>query len=349
MLACCLVGAVATAVSQQEYASHCLSKDLVSLVQGRVQIHRDEVERPSIIDILENNSAVGDMLGDATDKLLVDPLVKVLGGFDEEFHEYDKYIQDMWRKGSDSADNLASTIDRYLNVSVAGVTDSAAVNTVLMKAIQTIEQVSERYRQIADIIDDTANFFLDQLSTVGFKNPAKSMSKALASAIEPIHQTADKLDQVKKALQEGAQPWTSNADTDRPLQEALDYMKEAVSMSLGKKLVNWFQSIVDKISEASETRLGGLFSEQADKITAALSLLIPHFDKMLYDLTGGLSSFGGKLEKELRKVKAVTEKAVTAKALMAKESGDRSAAVEPRSLSIAVGALALLALIPVIA
>jgi len=317
----------------------------VSLVQGAVQIHRHDVDVdmqwPSIATIANTVEhtidEATDLVHDATNVVVADPLVRVLGAFHKTLNRLDLEVNRMWMAANLSTDDVVSMMDRVLNVSTDGVTDSAAVNMVLNKAVQMIERVTVAWTTIALSIETIANSVQNQLSTVGFKDLAASLSEFLAKAMDPFHKTAGKLLEVKRDLQRGAQPWTTNAETDKPVQEAIDNLKEAFDEVSSKKnlLLDWFQRIVDKIDEVSKI-LGG---DQYAKIVAAMTPLSPDLERLLEDLTGGLSSFTAKLEEELGRVRAITEPAAAA----------QSAAMEPRSLSMAVGALALVALAPVLA
>jgi len=363
LLACCLIGTTAVAISQQEDASRCLNKDLVSLVQGGVQIHRHEVNFPSISNIIDTVEGALDEAGVikvATSKIIADPLVRILNVLDTQLKNLDGLVETMWSKAAASTTKLANSINRFLNVSTDGVTDSAAVNMALNEAVEAIEDVTSTWNRIANAIDSMAKVVLNDLSTVGFQDVAQTMSDALDSAMKPIFKISDKLLEVKAALQKGAQPWRSNAETDPPLEEALGALNEVVDVGVDGKsfqelldsgklaladlesskvewLMDWFRRIIEKIDEVSKQTLA---AEQAGRISMALSPLEVDVLMLLAHLIGGLFTFGEKFEVELRTVKAITAKAAGAL---------RSAAMEPRSLSMVVGALALVGLVPIVA
>lgn len=340
ILACILVGVSASAVFQPEDSSQCLNKDLVSLVQGGVEIHRHDAQWPnigSIIDKVETGiGKVTHVVQDATNTILTKPLVNVADEFDKALKNLDGTVQDLWSKANASMADLVNTIDQKINVSADGVTDSAAVNMALNQATLTIERVTSGWSDVSRAIDDVSKFLLNDLSTTGFKDLAKSWAGTLESVTKPIQQTVDKLKEVKADLQRGAQPWVSNADTDKPIQDALDDLSKATHdlASNANTLADWFQTIIDKINEVAKANLAG---DQAAEIKTALAPIPKDVQTLLDDLTGGLFSFAAEFHKQLSKVKSVTAAAA------------QSAAVEPRSLSLTAGALALVALVRVVA
>jgi len=327
----------------------------VSLIQGSVQINRHDSEADfddhwpsidSVADVVEKNivdAVPPKELKSATNTILTKPLVRVLGAFNTSLSDLDKTIRLMWDMADSRVHGLAKLLGRTFRVSSDGV------NMALNLAVQVVERVATSWINIAISMDSVAKILQNQLSLVGFKDLAASLPESLVDAMQHLHDIADRLLDVKDRLQLGAQPWTSNAETDKPMQEAILHLKEASHNLASKKklLSDWFQRIVDKIDKVSKTLPG----DQHEKIALALTPLSADIERLLDDLSGGLFSFAVKFGENLARVKVITAaaQAEAAQATAAQATAAQSDAMEPRSLSIAVGALALIALAPVIA
>jgi len=318
VITCVLGCTCAVAVFHQEEATRCFSNDLVSLVQGGVQIHRHEVQWPSIGSIIKTAGEVivdnSEVLQSATNTIIIDPFVKAMGAFDTSLKNLDETVQDLWSKANESADDLAKTTDKYITITINGVTDSAAVNTALSNAVLTIEQVTSEWSDLIGGLDSVVKILWNDLSIVGFKDVAKTTSEKWDAAIAPLQQISETLLKVKQDLQRGSQPWISNVDTDKLLQEALDMLDQVSSGFAEKKtqlVLDWFQLVADTVDEQAKLSLLG---DRASEIPEMIDDIPGFANKMLDDLAGGLSAWVAKFEEELRKIKAITAKAVAAEA-----------------------------------
>lgn len=320
VITCVLGCTCAVAVSHQEEATRCFSNDLVSLVQGGVQIHRRVVQLPSdpIGSTIESMGSVfgdyPDVLQSATNTINIEPFKGVSFALGMSLMILGDIGRDLWSKANESVDDLANTTDKYVNIAINGVTDSAAVNTALSNAVLTIEQVTSEWSDLIGGLDSVVKILWNDLSVVGFKDAAKTTSEKWDAAIAPLQQISETLLKVKQDLQRGSQPWISNVDTDKLLQEALDMLDQVSSGFAEKKtqlVLDWFQLVADTVDEHAKLSLLG---DRASEIPEMIDAIPGFANKMLDDLAGGLSAWVAKFEEELRKIKAITAKAVAAEA-----------------------------------
>jgi len=286
-----------------------------------------------------------DVLQIATNTINTSTISDSMFAFGISLSIIDSRAKDFWSKAHESADDLAKTTNKYVDITINGIRDSAAVNSELSEAVLAIEQVIPEWSDLIGGLDSVVKIALNDASIAGLKDVAKTISEKWDAAFAPLQQVSEKLVEVKQDLQRGSQPWTSNVDTDKPLQEALDMLDQVssdVAETKTQPVVDWFHLVHDTAVEKCDG---------ASEVLKSIDPMPDTAKMLLHDLAGGLVAWVAKFEEELRKIKAITAKAVAAEArspsvAVGALAEARSSAEGPFRPSVVVGALALIALAP---